>query len=209
MGHFRRIATDPGRLSRRPARGSRAPLTSKPEPRDQRRRQAAWRRRMRRSLPAGRVGRAAVRGALVRRRHGPDAKQRFIEEPDLGHELRDAVAAGKTSCHHSRRRGQQSGPYMALGKRDLRARVSLRADRPRPRQRAGRAGRGVCAEERPRPPDGAHAVSRHDLDPRRDISRDAQGAARSFKKFRRFKDVVLIGETMTAMKPTSSSSPTT
>ena len=66
---------------------------------------------------------------------------------------------------------------MVLGKHNVRVRAAGRADRRPPGRHPGRAGLAYVPEGSDRPAAGAHALRRHDLDPRRHL----RGRARSHR----------------------------
>ena len=87
---------------------------------------------------------------------------------------------------------EQSGPQMALGKHNVRARVLAG-------RIAAALGNALVAPVWPTFPKAASrrrpatCASRHDLDPRRRLRGTLEGAARSFRQGG-FRDIVLIGD---------------
>ena len=90
-------------------------------------------------------------------------------------ELRDAIKAGKTTVIVPVGGTEQSGPHMALGKHNVRARALAGAHRGEPRQRARRAGDRVRPGRRDQSAGRAHALRRHDQHPRERVRGDARG----------------------------------
>ena len=106
------------------------------------------------------------------------AKSLFLEELTWT-ELRDDIRAGKTTIIVPVGGTEQSGPHMALGKHNVRAKVLAGTDRREPRQRAGRAGHRLRARRQHRSADRAHAISRHDQHSRRRLRDDARSTRRA------------------------------
>ncbi len=79
-------------------------------------------------------------------------------------EVRDAIAAGKTTVIIPTGGTEQNGPHLVLGKHNYPRQVQSRRDRGAPRERARRAGRGVRARRGRRSADRPHALRRHHHD---------------------------------------------
>ena len=114
------------------------------------------------ALAARRAGRCLPCAAVL----AVGARRAVQLEALTSTELRDRIAGGTTTVLVPIGGTEQNGPHMVLGKHNVRVRVLAERIARAARQCAGRAGDGLRARRRDRAAGGAHALRRHDLDPR-------------------------------------------
>ena len=109
-------------------------------------------------------------------------------------ELRDRIAAGKTTIIVPIGGTEQNGPHMALGKHNVRVKVAGGEDRADARQRAGGAGRRLRARRCGMSPPTAHMRFPGTITiPDAAFEKVLESAARSFRQHG-FRDVVFLGD---------------
>ena len=85
----------------------------------------------------------------------------LLIEKMTSYEIRDAIAAGKTTAILPSGGTEQNGPNMAVGKHNFRAAANALTIARRLGKCAGGAGDRLCPRGQLRSADGASALSRH------------------------------------------------